>query len=106
MTMKVVGQRVKRYDGMAHVTGETRFVDDVIVPGTLTVKALRSPVSKGTIKTMYGVTGVPESYIVDKQGILIGKVIGARDWASPETFRFFRKLIDRPQHSTDTDTKG
>ena len=52
MTMKVVGQRVKRYDGMAHVTGETRFVDDVIVPGTLTVKALRSPVSKGTIKTM------------------------------------------------------
>ncbi len=52
MTMKVVGQRVKRYDGMAHVTGETRFVDDVIVPGTLTVKALRSSVSKCSIKTL------------------------------------------------------
>jgi len=66
MTLRVVGQRVKRYDGMAHVTGETRFVDDVIVPGTLTVKALRSPVHKGTIKhldtsvaeAMPGVAGV------------------------------------------------
>lgn len=52
MKFKVVGQKVKRYDGMAHVTGETRFVDDVIVPGTLTVKAFRSPVSKGKIKNL------------------------------------------------------
>lgn len=52
MSNKVVGQRVTRYDGMAHVTGETRFVDDVIVPGTQTVKALRSPVSKGVIKNL------------------------------------------------------
>jgi CO/xanthine dehydrogenase Mo-binding subunit len=52
MEYKVVGKRVKRYDGMAHVTGETRFVDDVIVPGTLTVKAFRSPVSKGKIKSL------------------------------------------------------
>jgi len=66
METRVVGQRVKRYDGMAHVTGETRFVDDVIVPGTQTVKALRSPVVKGKIKkldmsaaeAMPGVAGV------------------------------------------------
>jgi CO/xanthine dehydrogenase Mo-binding subunit len=48
--MEVVGQRVKRYDGLAHVAGQTRFVDDLIVPGTLTVKAFRSPVIKGTIQ--------------------------------------------------------
>jgi len=81
---------------------------DVVAPfmkkHKLSFPALMDP--KGTIKTMYGVTGVPESYIVDKQGILIGKVIGARDWSSPEIFRFFRKLIDRPMHSTDTDTQG
>jgi CO/xanthine dehydrogenase Mo-binding subunit len=59
MDLKVVGQRVKRYDGMAHVTGETRFVDDVIVPDTLTVKAFRSPVVKGTIKNLD--TSVAES---------------------------------------------
>jgi CO/xanthine dehydrogenase Mo-binding subunit len=42
--MKAVGARLPRYDGVAHVTGRTVFVDDVRVPGTLTVKALRSPV--------------------------------------------------------------
>jgi CO/xanthine dehydrogenase Mo-binding subunit len=41
--MKAVGARVPRYDGVAHATGRTQFVDDVRVPGTLCVKALRSP---------------------------------------------------------------
>jgi len=66
MAMNVVGQRVTRYDGLAHVSGETRFVDDVVIPGTLMVKALRSPVSKGRIRhldtsaaeKMPGVAGV------------------------------------------------
>jgi CO/xanthine dehydrogenase Mo-binding subunit len=41
--MKAVGARIPRYDGVAHVTGRTLYVDDVIVPGTLWAKALRSP---------------------------------------------------------------
>jgi CO/xanthine dehydrogenase Mo-binding subunit len=41
--MKVVGARIPRYDGIAHVTGRTTYVDDVRVPGTLWAKALRSP---------------------------------------------------------------
>ncbi|MBM3679668.1 MAG: xanthine dehydrogenase family protein molybdopterin-binding subunit, partial [Actinobacteria bacterium] len=42
--MKAVGARVPRYDGIEHVTGRTAYVDDVRVPGTLWVKAFRSPV--------------------------------------------------------------
>jgi CO/xanthine dehydrogenase Mo-binding subunit len=41
--VKAVGARLPRYDGIAHVTGRTVFVDDVRIPGTLWVKALRSP---------------------------------------------------------------
>ncbi len=41
--MKAVGAKLPRYDGLAHVTGRTPYVDDVRVPGTLVVKALRSP---------------------------------------------------------------
>jgi CO/xanthine dehydrogenase Mo-binding subunit len=41
--MKAVGARLPRYDGVAHVTGRSVFVDDVRVPGTLVAKALRSP---------------------------------------------------------------
>ena len=52
MKGRVIGKRVKRYDGLAHVTGSAKFVDDVIIPGTLTIKVLRSPVHKGTIKNL------------------------------------------------------
>jgi CO/xanthine dehydrogenase Mo-binding subunit len=41
--MKVVGARIPRYDGVAHVTGRTTYVDDVRIGGTLWAKALRSP---------------------------------------------------------------
>src|SRR3954449_250140 len=41
--MKAVGARLPRYDGLAHVTGRTQYVDDVRVHGTLWTKALRSP---------------------------------------------------------------
>lgn len=40
--MKAVGARLPRYDGVAHVTGRSVYVDDVRVPGTLVAKALRS----------------------------------------------------------------
>jgi len=41
--MKAVGARLPRYDGVAHVTGRTVFVEDVDVHGVGWVKALRSP---------------------------------------------------------------
>ena len=49
MKTRIVGKRIERYDGLAHVVGETKFVDDFSVPGALTVKVLRSPVCKGRI---------------------------------------------------------
>ncbi len=50
--MKAVGARLPRYDGIAHVTGRTSYVDDVRVPGTLWVKALRSPHHHATIASL------------------------------------------------------
>ena len=50
--MKAVGARLPRYDGVAHVTGRTVYVDDVRAPGTLWARALRSPVHRGNIKRL------------------------------------------------------
>ena len=50
---------------------------------------------KGTLKGLYQTTGVPESFIIGKDGILVEKVIGPRDWAVPEAIGFFRNLIRR-----------
>src|ERR1700730_11959212 len=50
--MKAVGARLPRYDGVAHVTGRTVFVEDVDVPGVAWVKALRSPYPPAGIKKL------------------------------------------------------
>ena len=49
--------------------------------------------SEGTIRQSYQVTGVPESFIIDQQGVLVKKIIGAADWSSPGVLSFFRNLL-------------
>ncbi len=51
---------------------------------------------EATIARPYGVTGVPESFIINKQGIIEKIVIGPIDWAEPATVSFFRDLIKKP----------
>lgn len=51
--------------------------------------------TEGAIKSLYQTTGVPESFIIDKQGIIVEKVIGPRDWAAPSTIRSFQNLIQK-----------
>lgn len=41
----------------------------------------------------YELTGVPETYLVDKKGILRKRVIGALDWSSPEAKSFVTSLL-------------
>ncbi len=55
--------------------------------------------SMGTIKRIYKTTGVPESYIIDKDGILAKKVIGPIDWSQPDVLRLFRDMIQKPHAS-------
>lgn len=59
----------------------------------LSFAALLDP--EGTIKSVYQTTGVPESFIIDKQGILVEKIIGPRNWADPAAVRYLRDLIRR-----------
>jgi len=49
----------------------------------------------GAIKNLYQTIGVPESFIIDKDGIIVEKVIGPRDWAASGAIRYFRNLIQR-----------
>ena len=45
----------------------------------------------GRIQQVYQTTGVPESFLLDRDGTIIKRVIGAHDWSSPAN----RKLIER-----------
>ena len=68
-----------------------KAVDPFMRKMNLTFPALLDP--KGMIQGLYRITGVPESFIVDREGILVNKIIGPMDWSSPEVFRFFQELI-------------
>ena len=52
--------------------------------------------SEGTIKAVYGITGIPESFIIDKQGFLIKKIVGPVNWATPTIYGFFSDLMQKP----------
>jgi hypothetical protein len=41
---------------------------------------------------LYGTFGWPESYIIDRKGVIRRKFIGAVDWNSPEVTDFLLKM--------------
>jgi len=51
---------------------------------------VRDPEQK--IAGMYGTSGWPESYIIDRQGVLRRKIVGPINWGSPEVMQFLSKL--------------
>jgi cytochrome c biogenesis protein CcmG, thiol:disulfide interchange protein DsbE len=51
---------------------------------------VRDPEQK--VAGMYGTSGWPESYIIDRQGVLRRKVVGPINWESLEVMQFLTKL--------------
>ncbi len=49
--------------------------------------------TKGRVKELYKTTGVPETYIVNKKGIVAVKIIGPRDWYNPTNYQPIESLI-------------
>ena len=41
----------------------------------------------------WGVWGTPTAHLIDRQGRLIGLMIGARDWSRPEARKFIQDLL-------------
>lgn len=51
---------------------------------------VRDPDQK--VAGMYGTSVWPESYIIDRQGVMRRKVVGPTNWDSPEILEFLSKL--------------
>ncbi len=52
--------------------------------------------TKNLVQRLYRTTGVPESFVVDKRGILVDKVVGPRDWVHPQIIAQFERLLAMP----------
>lgn len=44
----------------------------------------------------YGITGIPETFIIDKKGILRDKIIGPADWDTHRAIEIFQMLMNEP----------
>ncbi len=57
----------------------------------LTFPVLLDP--DGKTYRLYGLTGVPETFIIDKNGVIIKKIIGPQEWMKKEWLDYFDDII-------------
>lgn len=55
-------------------------------PGTDSER--RSPIAHN-----YGTSMYPETYIIDRKGVIVRKIIGPQDWNSPEMLAYFDAIL-------------
>lgn len=47
----------------------------------------------GLTKRLYQTTGVPETFVIDRHGVIVKKAIGAMDWDDPVNEILIRRLL-------------
>ena len=57
---------------------------------------------QGEVGRKYGVTGYPETFIIDRQGQVVYHHIGYHDWAQPHIEETLRRLIQQGEWRVDT----
>lgn len=71
--------------------GSGEDVRDFVKEYGLSFDILRDPA--GDIQTLYQTTGVPETFLLDREGIIVKKVIGEHPWSSPANRRIVAGLL-------------
>jgi thiol-disulfide isomerase/thioredoxin len=58
--------------------------------------------SGGEVGAHFMITAIPTTYILDKEGIIIGKVMGPREWDDKKAFALFEHLTNRSVATTSS----
>jgi len=58
---------------------------------------------QGEVGRKYGVTGYPETFVIDRQGQVVYHHIGYNDWAQPQIEETLRRLIQQGEWRVDTE---
>ncbi len=72
-------------DAIRHFTDEYNLTFDILYDAT------------GLFRAVYRYTGVPETYIIDRNGTIRRKWIGEDDWNSAANRRFIEQLLTEPE---------
>jgi cytochrome c biogenesis protein CcmG, thiol:disulfide interchange protein DsbE len=84
----------ERMPGLAVVAVSTDQDDDIyrkfLVRHHVDVMTVRDADQK--VNQLYGTVLIPETYIIDRDGIIRRKFIGAQDWTQPDIVDYLNKL--------------
>jgi len=51
--------------------------------------------TQAKVSEKYKITGHPVTFLIDRQGFLVGKAVGERDWSSPEAKALVTDLLKK-----------
>ncbi len=71
--------------------GDEEAVREWIAERGLTFEIWHDPT--GRVERLYQTTGLPESFVIDREGTIVKKVIGATEWDHPTQLDLVRKLL-------------
>lgn len=74
--------------------GTEQKIRDFVKEYGLTFEVLHD--AAGTIQGIYRTTGVPETFVLDRDGVIRKKWIGQDDWASEGNRRLLEQLLAQP----------
>jgi peroxiredoxin len=78
---------------MPAIDGEKeRKVRRVIEKNKITLPVLLDP--KAKTARAYGVNMIPASFLINREGLIVGIVVGERDWGSPKAWLAVKELFD------------
>ncbi|MGH7701447.1 MAG: TlpA disulfide reductase family protein [Gemmatimonadales bacterium] len=73
-------------------TDDEQVVESFVRDMGLTFDVLHDRTAE--IQRIYQTAGVPESFVIDRNGIIVKKEIGARRWDSPVSETLIQRLLD------------
>lgn len=74
------------------VDADAAAYDEFLRANKITFPNVRDPERR--ISTLYGTFMYPETYIIDRQGRLVRKIIGPLEWDDPQVIEFLTRLLE------------
>jgi peroxiredoxin len=67
-----------------------------VVKTFVTQNAFTFPIAldpNGEAAQLYGIRGIPTTFLIDQKGTLLGALVGGKEWSTPEVYALLDALL-------------
>ena len=79
--------------GISNDEGSKKRVDTFTKLLDLSFPVLLDP--EGEVNDLYKVSNIPTSFLIDRNGKIISRIVGSDDWLSPEAIQLVENLLNQ-----------